>query len=68
MSLTQQYLLDTHRARQLGQPAPPAPGTGELRLLRALRDYRRFRALLAGYPARGRTRHTPDRGAHPRTL
>ncbi|MEU0028866.1 hypothetical protein [Streptomyces sp. NPDC006335] len=27
MSITQQHLLDTYRARQLGTPAPPAPGT-----------------------------------------
>ncbi|GAA2240233.1 hypothetical protein GCM10010430_22090 [Kitasatospora cystarginea] len=68
MSVTQQYLLDTHRARQLGQPTPLAPGMGELRLLCALREYRRFRAVLAGRPALGRIRHTLARGADPRAL
>jgi hypothetical protein len=71
MSVTQQYLLDTYRARQLGEPAPPAPGTHDVRELRALRDYRRFRAVLAGRPVGGRLRrvlglrphHTPRRGA-----
>ncbi|MEU2539167.1 hypothetical protein [Streptomyces iakyrus] len=27
MSSTQQYLLDAYRARSLGEPVPPAPGT-----------------------------------------
>ncbi|MFE2358775.1 hypothetical protein [Streptomyces parvulus] len=53
MSITQQYLLDAHRARQLGEPVPPAPGTHELRVLRAWWERRRFRAVLAGRPARG---------------
>ncbi|MFF7335241.1 hypothetical protein ACIQU5_19015 [Streptomyces sp. NPDC090306] len=70
MSVTQQYLLDTYRARTLGEPAPPAPGTHDVRTLRALRDHRRFRAVLAGRPAGGRLRralglrrhHAPRRG------
>ncbi|MFE1293139.1 hypothetical protein [Streptomyces sp. NPDC058731] len=56
MSITQQYLLDSHRARQHGEPVPPAPGTGDARALRALRDYVRFRAVVAGRPAHGRLR------------
>ncbi|MDT0392759.1 hypothetical protein [Streptomyces sp. DSM 41921] len=52
MSITQQYLLDTHRARSLGAAAPPAPGTHDWRLLRAWREERRFRAVLAGRPVR----------------
>ncbi|MFE2047851.1 hypothetical protein [Streptomyces sp. NPDC059459] len=52
MSVTQQYLLDLHRARQLGEPAPPAPGTHDRRVVRAWRDRRRFRAVLAGRPVR----------------
>ncbi|CAL9529446.1 hypothetical protein [Streptomyces levis] len=52
MSITQQYLLDAHRARSLGEAAPPAPGTHEWRLLRAWREERRFRAVLAGRPVR----------------
>ncbi|MDR3034664.1 MAG: hypothetical protein LBV78_16395 [Kitasatospora sp.] len=56
MSVTQQYLLDTYRAGQLGEPAPPAPGAHDVQLVRQLRDRRRFYAVLAGRPARGRLR------------
>ncbi|MFI1210544.1 hypothetical protein ACH4UV_23405 [Streptomyces sp. NPDC020802] len=56
MSITQQYLLDTHRARQHGDPTPPAPGEHDWQAMRELRDHRRFRAALTGRPARGRTR------------
>ncbi|MFJ6075865.1 hypothetical protein ACIQFU_34395 [Streptomyces sp. NPDC093065] len=56
MSITQQYLLDTYRAGQLGEPAPPAPGTHDRRVVREWRDRRRFRAVLAGRPAHGRVR------------
>jgi hypothetical protein len=53
MSITQQYLVDTYRARQLGTPAPPAPGTH----------------VLAGRPVRERLRHVlrrwPLRQARP---
>lgn len=61
MSVTQQYLLDTHRARQHGEPGPPAPGRNDWRVARELRDHRRFRAVLAGRPARGRTREALGR-------
>ncbi|WP_030177385.1 hypothetical protein [Streptomyces sp. NRRL S-813] len=50
MSITQQYLLDTHRARQHGEPVPPAPGLNDWHVVRELRDHRRFRAVLAGRP------------------
>ncbi|MFI0510733.1 hypothetical protein RKD19_003705 [Streptomyces canus] len=66
MSLTQQHLLDTHRARHLGTPVPPAPGTHDVRILRELREYRRFRAVLAGRPARGWLRHVLRHRAHRR--
>ncbi|MBQ1099105.1 hypothetical protein KBY55_24365 [Streptomyces sp. b94] len=56
MSITQQYLLDAYRARQLGEPAPPAPGTHDRRVVREWRDRRRLRAVLAGRPAHGRVR------------
>ena len=36
MSITQQYLLDTYRAQQLGEPAPPAPGTHDWQVVREL--------------------------------
>ncbi|MEV7286810.1 hypothetical protein AB0O01_19945 [Streptomyces sp. NPDC093252] len=53
MSSTQQYLLDTYRAAQHGEPVPPAPGTHDARVVREIRTYRRFRAVLAGRPADG---------------
>ncbi|MBU6535287.1 hypothetical protein [Streptomyces mayonensis] len=56
MSVTQQYLLDTCRARQLGEPVPPVPGTHDVRVVREWHDRRRFRAVLAGRPAYGRVR------------
>ncbi|CAL9534704.1 hypothetical protein SUDANB176_04123 [Streptomyces sp. enrichment culture] len=56
MSVTQQYLLDVHRALRHGEPVPPAPGAYDRQAVRALRDHRRFRAVLAGRPARGRVR------------
>ncbi|MFE7077547.1 hypothetical protein ACFU96_46490 [Streptomyces sp. NPDC057620] len=56
MSITQQYLLDTYRARQHGDPTPPAPGAHDWQVMRELPDHRRFRAVLAGRPARGRVR------------
>jgi hypothetical protein len=61
MSITQQHLLDTYRARHLGTPAPPAPGTHDARLVRELREYRRFWAVLAERPARMRLRHALHR-------
>ncbi|MFJ8005475.1 hypothetical protein [Streptomyces fagopyri] len=61
MSVTQQYLLDTHRARQHGEPVPPAPGRNDWRVVRELRDHRRLRAVLAGRPARGRAREALGR-------
>ncbi|ANP48651.1 hypothetical protein J2Z21_007573 [Streptomyces griseochromogenes] len=68
MSITQQYLLDTYRARLHGEPEPPAPGRHDLDLVRELREYRRFRAVLAGRPARGRLRRALARRLRPRAL
>ncbi|MFK0287593.1 hypothetical protein ACIQVL_45020 [Streptomyces sp. NPDC090499] len=51
MSIVQQYLLDTYRARQHGEAAPPAPGA---HVVRVVREYRRFRAVVAVRSARGR--------------
>ncbi|MFJ9180818.1 hypothetical protein [Streptomyces sp. NPDC102360] len=56
MSVTQQYAIDLYRAAQRGEAAPPAPGRHEVDALRELRDYRRFKAVVAGRPARGRIR------------
>lgn len=66
MSVTQQYLLDVHRAHRHGEPAPPAPGLNDWQVVRELRDRRRFDAVLAGRPARGRLRHTLRRWLHRR--
>ncbi|MFB8246136.1 hypothetical protein ACFC5X_13950 [Streptomyces sp. NPDC055952] len=52
MSVTQQYLLDTYRARTLGDAAPPAPGAHDRQAVRERRGERRFRAVLAGRPVR----------------
>ncbi|CAL9516653.1 hypothetical protein [Streptomyces sp. enrichment culture] len=49
MSITQQHVLDAHRARQRNEPAPPAPGTYDRQ---ALRERGRSRAVPAGRPAR----------------
>jgi len=61
MSPTQQHLLDVHRALRHGSPVPPAPGTHDVRVLRELRERRRFRAVVARPPGSGR----PGPGAHP---
>ncbi|MFF9091043.1 hypothetical protein ACF1BE_32710 [Streptomyces sp. NPDC014991] len=68
MSITQQYLLDSYRARLHGEPAPPAPGRGDLGLIRELSDHRRFRAAVAERPAHGRLRSALDRWLRPRAL
>nr|WP_306318649.1 MULTISPECIES: hypothetical protein [unclassified Streptomyces] len=56
MSVTQQYALDLYRAAKRGEAAPPAPGRHDVAALRELRDYRRFQAVVAERPARGRIR------------
>ncbi|MEU0054239.1 hypothetical protein ABZ299_02715 [Streptomyces sp. NPDC006184] len=68
MSITQQYLLDSYRARLHGEPGPPAPGRGELGLIRELSDHRRFSAVVAERPAHGRLRSALDRWLRPRAL
>ncbi|WP_316528277.1 hypothetical protein [Kitasatospora brasiliensis] len=56
MNALHQHLFDSYRAAQRAEPAPPAPGTHDLAVLRAARDHRRFEAVLAGRPATGRLR------------
>ncbi|ATL29492.1 hypothetical protein [Streptomyces formicae] len=56
MSVTQQYLLDTYRAAQRHEPTPPAPGSHDWQAVREVRDYGRFRAVVAERPAHGRFR------------
>ncbi|MFE1070869.1 hypothetical protein ACFW5W_06525 [Streptomyces sp. NPDC058783] len=65
MSITQQYVLDTHRARQLGEPAPPAPGEHDWQVVRDWHDRRQFRAVLAGRPTHGRLRRALRRWRSP---
>ncbi|MBT2676601.1 hypothetical protein J7E95_38635 [Streptomyces sp. ISL-14] len=69
MSITQQYLLDTYRARQHGEPAPPAPGAHDWRTVCEWRGYRQFRAVVAERPAQGRIRQALRRwlGLRPRS-
>ncbi|MFJ7018567.1 hypothetical protein ACIQUW_09505 [Streptomyces sp. NPDC101117] len=67
MSSIQDHLLDTHRARWLGEAEPPAPGSHDRRVLREMREMRElreFRAVLAGRPARGPVRRALDRWRH----
>jgi len=64
MSITQQYLLDTYRARQLGEPVPPAPGADDWQVVREWRDHRQFRAVVAERPAHGRIRLALGRWLH----
>jgi hypothetical protein len=68
MSITQQHLLDSYRARLHGEPEPPAPGRHDLDLVREVRDYRRFRAVITERPAHGRLRRTLARLLRPRAL
>ncbi|WP_435969431.1 hypothetical protein [Streptomyces sp. Qhu_M48] len=68
MNALHQYLFDTYRAAQLGEPMPPAPGTQDVAVLRAVRDRRRFERVLAGRPARGGLRTALRRWWHPRAI
>ncbi|MFD9906616.1 hypothetical protein [Streptomyces sp. NPDC059063] len=64
MSVTQQYLLDTYRAAQRGEPAPPAPGVHDWQAVREVRDYGRFAAVVRERPAHGRVRAALHRFVH----
>ncbi|GAA2295419.1 hypothetical protein Scani_17680 [Streptomyces caniferus] len=46
MNAAQQHLLDTYRAAQRGEAAPPAPGTHTVRTAREIRQWRRFLAVV----------------------
>ncbi|MFD7020304.1 hypothetical protein [Streptomyces sp. NPDC059928] len=56
MDAIQQHMIDSYRMARLGEGAPPLPGTHDVAVLRELRDYRRFEAVLAGRLATGRLR------------
>ncbi|MEU8787160.1 hypothetical protein [Streptomyces sp. NPDC048637] len=46
MNAGQQHLLDTYRAAQRGEAAPPAPGTHTARTTREIQQWYRFRAIV----------------------
>ncbi|WP_225801802.1 hypothetical protein [Streptomyces sp. NK15101] len=48
MNALHQYLFDACRAARLGEPVPPAPGTQDVAVLRAVHDRRRFERSVAG--------------------
>ncbi|MFB7468522.1 hypothetical protein ACFCZ1_34415 [Streptomyces sp. NPDC056224] len=52
MTAIEQYLIDTYRASQHGDPMPPPPGRDDLAVARAARTYEQFRAVLDGRPGR----------------
>ncbi|MDQ0992259.1 hypothetical protein [Streptomyces sp. V3I7] len=65
MSITQQYLLDSHRAHRHGETPPPAPGTHDWQVVRELRDSWELRTDLTGRPERGRLRRAVRRWLGP---
>lgn len=46
MNAGQQHLLDTYRAAQRGEAAPPAPGTHTVRTAREIQQWYRFHAVV----------------------
>ncbi|GAA2687270.1 hypothetical protein [Streptomyces lunalinharesii] len=46
MDTMQQHLLDSYRAAQRGEAAPPAPGEATVRTVREIRQWRRFKAVV----------------------
>ncbi|MCX4731327.1 hypothetical protein [Streptomyces sp. NBC_01363] len=56
MDAIQQHMIDSYRAAQRGELPPPLPGRHDWEVVREARDRRRFDAVIAGRPARGRRR------------
>ncbi|MFF3785612.1 hypothetical protein [Streptomyces sp. NPDC001933] len=56
MDAIQQHMIDSYRAAQQGEVPPPLPGRHDWGVVREARDRRRFEAVIAGRPARGRRR------------
>ncbi|MFB7212092.1 hypothetical protein [Streptomyces sp. NPDC056255] len=56
MDAIQQHMIDSYRAAQRGEVPPPLPGRHDWGVVREARDRRRFEAVIAGRPARGRRR------------
>ncbi|MER6050453.1 hypothetical protein ABT168_23920 [Streptomyces sp. NPDC001793] len=46
MNAMQQHLLDSYRAAQRGEAAPPAPDAGVVRTAREIRQWHRFQAVV----------------------
>lgn len=46
MNAMQQHMIDVYRAAQRGEAGPPLPGAGDVRALRAVRDWWRFEAVV----------------------
>ncbi|WP_369144910.1 hypothetical protein [Streptomyces sp. R44] len=65
MNALHQYLFDTYRAARLGEPMPPAPGTQDVAVLRAVRDRRRLERATADRRPRGTVRAALHRWLHP---
>ncbi|MFI8824595.1 hypothetical protein [Streptomyces sp. NPDC053431] len=65
MNALHQYLFDAYRAARQDEPPPPVPGALDVAALRAVRDHRRFEAVLTGRPATGRVRGALGRWLRP---
>ncbi|MFG2222730.1 hypothetical protein [Streptomyces sp. NPDC048644] len=55
MTATQQHVLDSLRALQRGEEPPISPGAGDVRALRELRTWWRFRAVMGDLVEQRRT-------------
>jgi hypothetical protein len=64
MNAMHQYMLDNYRASQHGGQAPPQPGLHDWQVVREIRDYRRFQAVVTGRRPHGRVRETLTRWLH----
>ncbi|WNI24113.1 hypothetical protein [Streptomyces sp. ITFR-16] len=56
MDAIQQQMFDSYRAVRRGELPPPLPGRHDRAVVRGVRERRRFDAVIAGRPARGRWR------------
>ncbi|MFH8981859.1 hypothetical protein [Streptomyces varsoviensis] len=56
MDAFQQHMLDAYRAARRGEAAPPAPGAGDLRAMREVRQWREFMAVVDERAAARRAR------------
>ncbi|MBT2393224.1 hypothetical protein J7E87_28300 [Streptomyces sp. ISL-1] len=64
MNATHQYMLDSYRASRHGDQAPPQPGVHDWQVVREIRDYRRFQAVVTPRRSRSRVRETLSRWLH----